>query len=76
MEIGPEISPEVGPEIGPEILIVGDDAVKDVKSIRKAKVLCFPKDKVSDMNDRILDLVAAHPTVKTLILHIGTSDIQ
>ena len=60
----------------PEILIVADDAVKDVKSIRNSKVLCFPKDNVSDINDRILDVVAAHPTVKTLILHIGTNDIE
>ena len=60
----------------PEILIVGDDAVKDVKNIRKAKVLCFPKDKVADINDKILDLVAANPTVKTMILHIGTCDIE
>ena len=62
----------------PEILIVGDTAVKDVKNIikRKAKVLCFPKDTLSDMNDRILDVVAAHPTVKSLILHIGTCDTE
>ena len=61
----------------PEILIVGDAAVKDVKNIkRKAKVLCFPKDTVSDMNDRILDLVDSHPTVKTLILQIGTNDTE
>ena len=67
---------EKTPEFDPEILIVGDDAVKDVKNIRKAKVLCFPKDKVAVINDKILDLVAANPTVKTLILHIGTCDIE
>ena len=65
-------------ESAPEILIVGDAALKDVKCIRqrKAKVLCFPKDTVSDINDRILDLVDAHPTVKTLILHTGTCDTE
>ena len=65
-------------EIAPEILIVGDAALKDVKSIRqrKAKVLCFPKDTVSDINERILDLVNAHPTVKTVILHTGTCDTE
>ena len=67
---------EKTPVLDPEILIVGDDAVKDVKNIRKAKVLCFPKDKVADINDKILDLVAANPTVKTIILHIGTCDIE
>ena len=64
------------PEIDPEILIVGDDAVKEVKSIRNAKVLCFPKDSVPDINDKILDLVTANPTMKTMILHIGTCDIE
>ena len=67
---------EKTPEFDLEILIVGDNAVKDVKNIRKAKVLCFPKDKVADINDKILDLVAANPTVKTIILHIGTLDIE
>ena len=62
----------------PEILIVGDASLQDVKSMRKrsAKVICFPNLMVSDMNDRIVDLVAAHPTVKTLILHIGTCDTK
>ena len=62
----------------PEILIVGDGALQDVKSMRKrsARVICFPNLMVSDMNDRIVDLVAAHPTVKTLILHVGTRDTK
>ena len=65
-------------ETDPDILIVGDAALKGVKSIRKrkAKVICFPKDRVSDMNDRILDLVNKHQTVKTLILHTGTCDTE
>ena len=62
----------------PDVLIVGDAALKDVKSIRnrKAKAICFPKDTISDMKDRILDLVNEHPTVKTLILHTGTCDTE
>ena len=62
----------------PEILIVGDGALQDVKSMRKrsARVICFPNLMVSDMNDKIVDLVAAHPTVKTLILHVGTRDTK
>ena len=62
----------------PEILIVGDASLQDVKSMRKrsARVMCFPNLMVSDMNDRIVDLVAAHPTVKTLVLHIGTCDTK
>ena len=60
----------------PEILIVGDDAVRNVKGFGKGKVLCFPTDRVSDMNERILDLVTSHPTVKNLIMHVGTADIE
>ena len=62
----------------PEILIVGDAYLQDVKNMRKrrAKVICFPNLMVSDMNDKIVDLVAAHPTVKTLILHVGTCDTK
>ena len=61
-----------------DCLIVGDEAIKHVKGSgnRKVKVLCFPKDTVSDMNDRISDLVAGHPTVKRLILHIGARDTE
>ena len=62
------------PEI--ETLIVCDEALKDIKGIRHSKILCFPKVNVPKINDRILDLVAAHPTVKNLILHIGTCDIE
>ena len=61
-----------------DCLIVGDEAIKYVKGIgkRKIKVLCFPKDTVSEMNDRISDVVAAHPSVKKLIIHIGARDIE
>ena len=39
------------------------------------KILLFPKDTVSDLAERILHIVAANPTVKTMIVHIGTNDI-
>uniref|UniRef100_A0AAQ4NT99 SGNH hydrolase-type esterase domain-containing protein n=1 Tax=Gasterosteus aculeatus aculeatus TaxID=481459 RepID=A0AAQ4NT99_GASAC len=61
---------------GPENLIVGDFSVKDMKSSNDTKVLCFPEDMVSDLEERILEIVAEHPTVKNLILHIGSNDIE
>nr|XP_040025023.1 uncharacterized protein LOC120812889 [Gasterosteus aculeatus aculeatus] len=61
---------------GPENLIVGDFSVKDMKSGNDTKVLCFLEDMVSDLEERILEIVAEHPTVKNLILHIGSNDIE
>uniref|UniRef100_A0AAQ4R0Q9 Endonuclease/exonuclease/phosphatase domain-containing protein n=1 Tax=Gasterosteus aculeatus aculeatus TaxID=481459 RepID=A0AAQ4R0Q9_GASAC len=45
-------------------------------SSNNTKVLCFPEDMVSDLEERILEIVAEHPTVKNLILHIGSNDIE
>uniref|UniRef100_A0A671X1X1 Uncharacterized protein n=1 Tax=Sparus aurata TaxID=8175 RepID=A0A671X1X1_SPAAU len=59
---------------GPQTLIVGDVAVKEVNSFcskKNTKVLCFTNDMVSDVSEKILDIVAEHPTVKSLILHTG-----
>ena len=68
----------VRPNSSDDCLIVGDDAVKYIKGTakRRVKVLSFPEDTVADMNDRISDIVAAHPTVKRLILHIGARDTE
>uniref|UniRef100_A0A8C9XI99 OSK domain-containing protein n=1 Tax=Sander lucioperca TaxID=283035 RepID=A0A8C9XI99_SANLU len=60
---------------GHQTLIVGDSAVKDIKSSKNTKILCFPKDMVSDLAQRIPDIMAAHPTVKNIILHIGSHDV-
>jgi len=63
---------------GPETLIVGDSAVRDVKGLcskNNTKVLCFPKDMVSDLAEKILHIGSEHPTVKNVVLHIGTNDV-
>ena len=62
----------------PQTLIVGDVAVKEVNSFcskKNTKVLCFTNDMVSDISERILDIVADHPTAKSLILHTGACDV-
>ena len=54
---------------GPQTLIVGDVAVKEVNSFcskKNTKVLCFTNDMVSDISEKILDIVAEHPTAKSL----------
>uniref|UniRef100_A0A8C2WHW1 OSK domain-containing protein n=1 Tax=Cyclopterus lumpus TaxID=8103 RepID=A0A8C2WHW1_CYCLU len=62
---------------GPKNLIVGDFSVRDMKSMFSVdtKVLCYPNDMVSDLEERILEIAAAHTTVKNIILHIGSNDV-
>ena len=63
---------------GPQTLIVGDVAVKEVNSFcskKNTNVLCFTNDMVSDISEKILDIVAEHPTAKSLILHTGACDV-
>ncbi|KAM4592398.1 uncharacterized protein PAE49_010282 [Odontesthes bonariensis] len=63
---------------GPQTLIVGDGAVNEIKrfcSKKKTKILCFSNDMVSDISKKILDIVAEHPTLKSLIVHTGALDV-
>uniref|UniRef100_A0A3B4WW15 Uncharacterized protein n=1 Tax=Seriola lalandi dorsalis TaxID=1841481 RepID=A0A3B4WW15_SERLL len=62
---------------GPQTLILGDCAIKDLRSMcsKNTKILCFPKDMVSDISERILHIMAAHPNVKNVILHIDFIDL-
>jgi len=43
---------------------------------KNTKILSFLKDTVSDLVERILNIVAEHPTVKNIILHIGTNVVK
>lgn len=62
---------------GPQTLIVGDNAIRDLQRVcsKNTKVICFPKDMVSNMTERILHIVAEHPTVKNFIIHVGSNDV-
>uniref|UniRef100_A0A3B3BW75 SGNH hydrolase-type esterase domain-containing protein n=1 Tax=Oryzias melastigma TaxID=30732 RepID=A0A3B3BW75_ORYME len=62
----------------PETLIVGDSTVKDVQWFcsRNTKVLCFPNDMVSDMQERILQTVAKYPKLQNILLHTGSNDVS
>ena len=62
---------------GPETLIIGDFDIKDIRRMcsKNIKILCFAKNIISDMTERILHVVATHPTVKNIIVHIGANDV-
>lgn len=63
---------------GPQTLIVGDFAIKDLKGrkIKKARIYCFPRDLVSDVIQKIHNLLFEHPTVKYIIVHVGANDVM
>ncbi|KAK0150007.1 hypothetical protein N1851_009241 [Merluccius polli] len=58
---------------GPQMLIVGDGAVNKTNHFfsKNTKVLCFTNDMVSDISEKILEITAEHPTVKSLVIHTG-----
>ncbi|KAK0137854.1 hypothetical protein N1851_025936 [Merluccius polli] len=62
---------------GPQTLIVGDGAVNKTKHFfsKNTKVLCFTNDMVSDISEKILEITAEHPTVKSLVIHTGALDV-
>ncbi|KAK0151649.1 hypothetical protein N1851_007049 [Merluccius polli] len=62
---------------GPQTLIVGDRAVNKTKHFfsKNTKVLCFTNDMVSDISEKILEITAEHPTVKSLVIHTGALDV-
>ena len=61
----------------PQTLIVGDAAVNEIRSLlsKNTKIFCFPKDMVSDLAERIENIVATHPTAKAIVLHTGANDV-
>ncbi|KAK0131770.1 hypothetical protein N1851_022873 [Merluccius polli] len=62
---------------GPQTLIVGDGAVNKTKHFfsKNTKVRCFTNDMVSDISEKILEITAEHPTVKSLVIHTGALDV-
>ncbi|CAI5683025.1 unnamed protein product, partial [Oreochromis niloticus] len=62
----------------PETLILGDSAVKDVQRMcgKNTKVLCFPKDMVNNLKERILQIADEYPTVTNIVLHTGSNDVS
>ncbi|KAK0136925.1 hypothetical protein N1851_026895 [Merluccius polli] len=62
---------------GPQTLIVGDGAVNKTKHFfsKNTKVLYFTNDMVSDISEKILEITAEHPTVKSLVIHTGALDV-
>lgn len=63
---------------GPKTLIVGDFYIKGLtgRKIKKTRIYCFPKDLVSDVTEKMPNLLAEHPTVKNIIVHVGANDVM
>uniref|UniRef100_A0A669DSZ3 SGNH hydrolase-type esterase domain-containing protein n=1 Tax=Oreochromis niloticus TaxID=8128 RepID=A0A669DSZ3_ORENI len=40
------------------------------------KVLCFPKDMVNNLKERILQIADEYPTVTNIVLHTGSNDVS
>ena len=59
------------------MVIVGDGALNKTKHFfsKNTKVLCFTNDMVSDISEKILEITAEHPTVKSLVIHTGALDV-
>lgn len=58
-------------------MILGYLTVKDLKGMfsKNTKILWFPKDMAPDLAEKFLYTVASHPTVKNIVLHIGSNDV-
>uniref|UniRef100_A0A3B4FKP6 GIY-YIG domain-containing protein n=1 Tax=Pundamilia nyererei TaxID=303518 RepID=A0A3B4FKP6_9CICH len=43
---------------------------------KNTKVLCFPKDMVNNLKERILQIADEYPTVTNIVLHTGSNDVS
>ena len=43
---------------------------------KNTKVLCFPRDMVNDLKERILEIADEYPTVTNITLHTGSNDVS
>uniref|UniRef100_A0A3Q3B723 SGNH hydrolase-type esterase domain-containing protein n=1 Tax=Kryptolebias marmoratus TaxID=37003 RepID=A0A3Q3B723_KRYMA len=62
----------------PEVLIVGNSAVSGIDHLcnkNKTKVLCFPKDTMSDVTEKIVPPTTDHPSIENFIIYNGANDL-
>ncbi|KAK2917541.1 hypothetical protein Q8A73_004287 [Channa argus] len=60
---------------GPTMLIIGDSIVRDIR-LKSAKTFCFPGATVTDIADKIPNLIEKHPTATKVVIHVGTNDTK
>ncbi|KAK2890520.1 hypothetical protein Q8A73_018820 [Channa argus] len=60
---------------GPTMLIIGDSIVRDVR-LKSAKTFCFPGATVTDIAEKIPNLIERHPTATKVVIHVGTNDTK
>ncbi|KAK0132998.1 hypothetical protein N1851_031636 [Merluccius polli] len=63
-----------GPRSGPTTIIIGDSIIRHVKT-KSGKTLCFPGGTVNDITEKVRNVLEAHPSVNTMVVHVGTNDI-
>ncbi|KAK7891097.1 hypothetical protein WMY93_023060 [Mugilogobius chulae] len=60
---------------GPSVLVLGSSMVRHVR-INTGHTSCHPGALVKDITDSAPTILRHHPTVTTVVLHIGTNDIK
>uniref|UniRef100_A0A3Q1HTF2 Uncharacterized protein n=1 Tax=Acanthochromis polyacanthus TaxID=80966 RepID=A0A3Q1HTF2_9TELE len=55
--------------------IIGDSIIRCVRS-RLSTILCFPGATVNDIAAKSPDILETHPTVTTVVNHVGTNDVS
>lgn len=62
-------------ELWPETLMVCDFTLKGV-NIRNTPTFCFPNDLIANIKQKVPRILAAHPSVRRIVLHVGANDIK
>ncbi|XP_067378876.1 uncharacterized protein [Channa argus] len=60
---------------GPTMLIIGDSIVREVR-LKSAKTFCFPGAAVTDIAEKIPNLIEKHTTATKVVIHVGTNDTK
>uniref|UniRef100_A0A672Y8Z7 SGNH hydrolase-type esterase domain-containing protein n=1 Tax=Sphaeramia orbicularis TaxID=375764 RepID=A0A672Y8Z7_9TELE len=66
--------PKARPRPAPTTLLIGDSIIRRVKC-RSTVTMCFPGATVKDISEKIHDALEVHPSVHTVIVHVGTNDV-
>lgn len=59
----------------PPMLVVGSSMVRHVQ-INRCRTSCHPGNLVKDVNTAVIQLLHHHPSVSTVMVHVGTNDLK
>ncbi|KAK7885918.1 hypothetical protein WMY93_025539 [Mugilogobius chulae] len=71
----PAAAPASAPRPGPSVLILGSSLVRHVR-VKNAYTSCNPGALVQDIKDSAPTILRQHPTVSTVVIHIGLNDLR